>query len=79
MEEDKFDCIIVGGGVAGCAAAYILAQNNLKILLIEKGEWTGSKNVSGGVCGPNCMGNLFLSWLTKLMIHPMSVTLIVDV
>ena len=49
MEEDKFDCIIVGGGVAGCAAAYILAQNNLKILLIEKGEWTGSKNVSGGV------------------------------
>lgn len=49
MEEEKFDCIIVGGGVAGCAAAYILAQNNCKILLIEKGEWTGSKNVSGGV------------------------------
>lgn len=49
MEEDKFDCIIVGGGVAGCAAAYILAKNNCKILLIEKGEWTGSKNVSGGV------------------------------
>ena len=30
MEEEKFDCIIVGGGVAGCAAAYILAQNNSK-------------------------------------------------
>lgn len=49
MEEEKFDCIIVGGGVAGCAAAYILAKNNCKVLLIEKGEWTGSKNVSGGV------------------------------
>ncbi|PCJ18424.1 MAG: electron transfer flavoprotein [Candidatus Cloacimonadota bacterium] len=49
MEDEKFDCIIVGGGVAGCAAAKILADNNMKILLVEKGEWTGSKNVSGGV------------------------------
>ncbi|MBT3783901.1 FAD-dependent oxidoreductase [bacterium] len=49
MEEEKFDCIIVGGGVAGTAAAYVLAQNGAKILLVEKGEWTGSKNVSGGV------------------------------
>lgn len=49
MEDEKFDCIIVGGGVAGCAAAYTLAKNNCKILLVEKGEWTGSKNVSGGV------------------------------
>ncbi|MCO4782461.1 MAG: FAD-dependent oxidoreductase [Candidatus Cloacimonetes bacterium] len=49
MEDEKFDCIIVGGGVAGCAAAKVLADNNMKILLVEKGEWTGSKNVSGGV------------------------------
>lgn len=49
MEEEKFDCIIVGGGVAGCAAAKVLADNNLKILLVERGDWTGAKNVSGGV------------------------------
>jgi len=49
MEEEKFDCIIVGGGVAGTAAAFTLATNGAKILLVEKGEWTGSKNVSGGV------------------------------
>lgn len=47
--EDKFDCIIVGAGVAGLAAALILARNNMKFLLIEKGEFPGSKNVSGGV------------------------------
>lgn len=47
--DEKFDCIIVGAGVAGLAAAMTLARNNIKFLLIEKGEFAGSKNVSGGV------------------------------
>ena len=47
--DEKFDCIIVGAGVAGLAAAMTLARNNIKFLLIEKGEFPGSKNVSGGV------------------------------
>lgn len=47
--DEKFDCIIVGAGVAGLAAAMILARNNMKFLLIERGEFAGSKNVSGGV------------------------------
>ncbi|WP_421775313.1 FAD-dependent oxidoreductase [Gracilimonas sp.] len=47
--DDKFDCIVIGGGVAGLAAAMTLARNNMKFLLIERGEFAGSKNVSGGV------------------------------
>lgn len=47
--DEKFDCIIVGAGVAGLAAAMTLARANKKFLLIEKGEFAGSKNVSGGV------------------------------
>ncbi len=47
--DEKFDCIIIGAGVAGLAAAMTLARNNKKFLLIEKGEFAGSKNVSGGV------------------------------
>lgn len=47
--DEKFDCIIVGAGIAGLAAAMILARNNMKFLLIERGEFAGSKNVSGGV------------------------------
>ncbi|MDX1637621.1 MAG: FAD-dependent oxidoreductase [Balneolaceae bacterium] len=47
--DEKFDCIIVGAGVAGLAAAMTLARNDMKFLLIEKGEFAGSKNVSGGV------------------------------
>ncbi|MDZ7717111.1 MAG: FAD-dependent oxidoreductase [Balneolaceae bacterium] len=49
MEDETFDCIIVGAGVAGLAAAMTLARNNMKFLLIEKGEFAGAKNVSGGV------------------------------
>lgn len=47
--DDKFDCIIVGGGVAGLSAAMTLARANCKFLLIERGEFCGAKNVSGGV------------------------------
>ncbi|MEX1062222.1 MAG: FAD-dependent oxidoreductase [Balneolaceae bacterium] len=47
--DEKFDCIIVGAGVAGLAAAMTLARQNMKFLVIEKGEFPGAKNVSGGV------------------------------
>lgn len=49
MDEMKFDCIVVGGGIAGLSAAMKLARNNMKFLLIERGEFAGAKNVSGGV------------------------------
>ena len=42
-------CIIVGGGIAGLSAAMVLARNDTQFLLIERGEFSGSKNVSGGV------------------------------
>ncbi len=47
--EDKFDAIIVGAGVAGSAAAYRLAKQGLQVVIIERGPYPGSKNLSGGV------------------------------
>ncbi|HAY36098.1 MAG: FAD-dependent oxidoreductase [Rhodothermales bacterium] len=47
--EEKFDAIIVGGGIAGLSAAMTLARGNARFLLIERGEFCGAKNVSGGV------------------------------
>jgi electron transfer flavoprotein-quinone oxidoreductase len=47
--DDRFDCIIVGGGIAGLSAAMVLARAGARFLLIERGEWSGAKNVSGGV------------------------------
>ncbi|HVN55784.1 MAG TPA: FAD-dependent oxidoreductase [Anaerolineaceae bacterium] len=46
---DKFDVIVVGAGVAGSTAAYLLARQGLQVVLIERGPYPGSKNLSGGV------------------------------
>ncbi|WHY02195.1 FAD-dependent oxidoreductase [Neobacillus sp. DY30] len=46
---EKFDVIIVGAGPAGTSCALVCAQNGLNVLLIERGEYPGSKNVMGGV------------------------------
>jgi len=46
---EKFDAIVVGAGVAGLSAAYIMAKAGLKVIVIEKGHHPGSKNVMGGV------------------------------
>ncbi len=47
--EPDFDVIVVGAGVAGCVCAYLLARKGKSVLLIERGEAPGSKNLSGGV------------------------------
>lgn len=49
MSEDAIsvDAIVVGGGPAGLSAALTMAQNGLEIILIERGEYAGSKNVGG--------------------------------
>ncbi|MFP5527073.1 FAD-dependent oxidoreductase [Peptococcus simiae] len=48
MSEEKFDVIVIGGGLAGLSAAYRLAKAEKEVLVIEKGPHCGSKNVSGG-------------------------------
>ena len=48
MSEEKFDAIVVGGGLAGLTAASVMAKEGLEVLLVEKGNYCGSKNVTGG-------------------------------
>ncbi|MBM7555810.1 FAD-dependent oxidoreductase [Halanaerobacter jeridensis] len=43
-----YDVIIVGAGPAGIAAAIKLAQNNIPVLVIERGRYPGAKNMFGG-------------------------------
>jgi len=46
---EKFDAIVVGAGPSGNAAAYTLAKGGLSVLQIERGEYSGSKNVQGAI------------------------------
>ncbi|MDK2824009.1 MAG: electron transfer flavoprotein-quinone oxidoreductase [Clostridia bacterium] len=48
MPEEKFDCIIVGAGPAGSTAGFLLANAGLEVLIIERGTFAGSKNMTGG-------------------------------
>jgi electron transfer flavoprotein-quinone oxidoreductase len=45
---EKVDVIVVGGGLAGLSAAYGLAQAGLEVMVLERGDYPGAKNVTGG-------------------------------
>ena len=45
---DKIDAVIIGGGLAGLSAAYKLADAGKQVILLERGDVPGSKNVTGG-------------------------------
>ncbi|MFH1169556.1 MAG: FAD-dependent oxidoreductase [Chloroflexota bacterium] len=47
--KEAFDVAIVGAGPAGISAACILADAGIKTIVLERGEYPGAKNVSGGV------------------------------
>jgi len=44
----KFDAIVIGSGPAGSSSAYYLASKGFKVLMLERGRSSGSKNVFGG-------------------------------
>lgn len=44
-----FDAIVVGAGPAGTSAALALTQRGVKVLLLERGEYPGAKNMFGGM------------------------------
>ncbi len=56
---DKFDVIIVGAGLAGLGAAYTLAGSGLEVLVLERGDYPGAKNMTGGRLYLNPVRNLF--------------------
>ncbi len=65
----KYDVVIIGGGTAGCAAAYAAGMAGLKVLLLEKGIHLGGAITSGLVvpvmnCGENQINTEFYNALT---------------
>ena len=45
---ERMDAVVVGGGLGGLTCAYCLAQEGMQVLVLERGDHPGSKNVTGG-------------------------------
>ncbi len=56
------DVIVVGAGPAGSCAAIVAARAGLRVVLLERGPFAGSKNMYGGVVYPRILDRLIPSW-----------------
>jgi len=45
---ERIDAVVVGGGLGGLTCAYCLVQEGMQVLVLERGDHPGSKNVTGG-------------------------------
>lgn len=44
----EYNAIVVGGGLAGLSAAIVMAKAGLEVMVVERGDDCGDKNVTGG-------------------------------
>ncbi len=62
MSTTDADVIVVGGGPAGSCAALVAARAGLRVILLERGPFPGSKNMYGGVVYPRILDQLLGNW-----------------
>lgn len=45
---EKVEFVVIGAGLSGLATALVLAEAGAEVLVVERGDYPGSKNVTGG-------------------------------
>lgn len=58
-ESNKVDVIVVGAGPAGVSAAITIARGGKKVVLVERGNCSGAKNMYGGVIYSHAAEEIF--------------------
>lgn len=64
-EKIRFDAIVVGAGLAGSAAAMVMARAGLNVALIERGQKAGGKNYFGGAIYTHAIGEVLPDYMER--------------
>ncbi|MCI1273160.1 MAG: FAD-dependent oxidoreductase [Clostridiaceae bacterium] len=68
-ETNKTEVIVVGGGPAGIACAITLARAGKEVVLIERGKFSGAKNMFGGAIYADTTREIFPNFETEAPIE----------
>lgn len=63
-----FDLVIVGGGIAGCCAAYYAAQRGKSILWFDQAKKNVSSSVAAGMVNPIVLRRFTKSWMADTLL-----------
>ena len=60
--QNKTDVIVVGAGPAGVSAAVTVARGGKEVVLVERGNFAGAKNMYGGVIYSHAAAEIFTEY-----------------
>jgi len=64
-ERIAFDAVVVGAGLAGSAAAMMMAREGLNVALIERGQKPGGKNYFGGAIYTHAIADVLPDFMER--------------
>lgn len=59
---EKVEVIVVGAGLAGLSTAMVLAKAGIEVMVVERGDYPGAKNVTGGRLYLGPVGKYLPDW-----------------
>ena len=63
--SEKCEVVIIGAGPAGISCAYVLAKAGVDVVILERGQYPGAKNMFGGIFFSDQMNKLIPHFYTE--------------